>query len=168
MYICIYIYVCIYTYMYKYSHALTHTLFLSFSFSPSYKTFKTTFYMKWGIWHAKWRTSRMKSHAMGWLWLAGSIKLQVSFAKESYTRDNKREYSAKETYNFTNPSNRSHPIYMVHVFRMTKVILYRFQLPRATGRTAHVWKSHFIYGSCVFWRASWEGVWSWDLGCTEV
>jgi len=80
----------------------------------------------------------MKSHVMGWLWLVGSIKLQVSFAKESYKRDNKREYSAKETYNFTNPTNRSHPIYMVHVFRMTKVILYRFQLPRATGRTSHV------------------------------
>ena len=25
---------------------------------------------------------------MGWLWLVGSIKLQVSFAKEPYTRDN--------------------------------------------------------------------------------
>ena len=26
--------------------------------------------------------------AMGWLWLVGSIKLQVSFAKEPYKRDN--------------------------------------------------------------------------------
>jgi len=25
---------------------------------------------------------------MGWLWLAGSIKLWVSFAKEPYKRDN--------------------------------------------------------------------------------
>jgi len=33
--------------------------------------------------------------AMGWLRLVGSLKLQVSFAKEPYK---KRRYSAKETY----------------------------------------------------------------------
>jgi len=27
-------------------------------------------------------------YTMGWLWLVGSIKLQVSFAKETYKRDN--------------------------------------------------------------------------------
>jgi len=30
----------------------------------------------------------LKIHLMGWLWLVGSIKLQVSFAKELYKRDN--------------------------------------------------------------------------------
>jgi len=43
---------------------------------------------------------------MGWLPLVGSLKLQVSFAKKPY----KRAYnSAKETYNFKEPTNRSHP-----------------------------------------------------------
>ena len=30
----------------------------------------------------------LKIHPMGWLWLVGLIKLQVSFAKELYKRDN--------------------------------------------------------------------------------
>jgi len=33
------------------------------------------------------RTTLMNCAAMGWLWLVGSIKLQVSFAKETYKRD---------------------------------------------------------------------------------
>jgi len=44
---------------------------------------------------------------MGWLRLAGSLKVQVSIAKEPYKRD---LYSAKETYNFKEPNNCSHPI----------------------------------------------------------
>jgi len=44
---------------------------------------------------------------MGWLQLVGSFKLSVSFAKEPYKRE---LYSAKETYNFKEPTNRSHPI----------------------------------------------------------
>jgi len=44
---------------------------------------------------------------MGWLRLVGSLKLQVSFAKEPYKR---RINSAKETYNFKEPTNRSHPM----------------------------------------------------------
>jgi len=44
---------------------------------------------------------------MGWLRLIGSLKLQVSFAKEPYKRD---LYSAKETYNFKELTNCSHPI----------------------------------------------------------
>jgi len=43
---------------------------------------------------------------MAWLRLVGSLKLYVSFAKEPY----KREYSAKETYNFKEPTKRSHPV----------------------------------------------------------
>jgi len=35
-----------------------------------------------------WRRNvRWPVHIMGWLWLVGSIKLQVSFAKELYRRD---------------------------------------------------------------------------------
>jgi len=44
---------------------------------------------------------------MGWLRLVGSLKLEVSFVKEPYKRD---LYSAKETYNLKEPTNRSHPI----------------------------------------------------------
>jgi len=32
--------------------------------------------------------SIMSNTSMGWLWLVGSIKLYVSFAKEAYKRDN--------------------------------------------------------------------------------
>jgi len=44
--------------------------------------------------------------AMGWLRLVGSLKLYVSFAKEPY----KRDYFTKETYDFKEPTNRSHSI----------------------------------------------------------
>ena len=43
---------------------------------------------------------------IGWLRLVGSSKLYVSFAKEPY----KRLYSAKETYDFKEPTSRSPPI----------------------------------------------------------
>ena len=49
---------------------------------------------------------------MGWLRLVGSLKVKVSNAKELYKRDDilqKRRYSAKETYNFKELTNRSHP-----------------------------------------------------------
>jgi len=42
---------------------------------------------------------------MGWPRLVGSLKLQVSFAKEPYER-----YSAKKTNNFKEPTTRRHPI----------------------------------------------------------
>jgi len=44
---------------------------------------------------------------VGWLRLVGSIKLQVFFAKEPYKRD---DILQKESYNFKEPTNRSHPI----------------------------------------------------------
>jgi len=47
---------------------------------------------------------------MGWLRVAGSLKLQVSFAKEPYQRD----YSAKETCNFKEPTDRSH---LIHTYK---------------------------------------------------
>jgi len=47
------------------------------------------------------------SFAIGWLRLVGSLKLQVSSAKEPHKRD---LYSAKATCNFKKPTNRSHPI----------------------------------------------------------
>ena len=58
-----------------------------------------------------WYGSSRKEATMGWLRLVGSLKLQVSFAKEPY----KREYSANETYSFKKPTNRSHHIVMIKV-----------------------------------------------------
>ena len=52
------------------------------------------------------RARAYKCHYMGWLRLVGSIKVKVFSAKEPY----KRDYSAKETYNLIDPTNRSHPI----------------------------------------------------------
>jgi len=51
---------------------------------------------------------RQKAH-MGWLWLVGSSKIIGHFCKRALQ---KRRYSAfaKETYNFEEPTNRSHPI----------------------------------------------------------
>jgi len=63
-----------------------------------------------------WQKSHVWSHVakpftltqltMGWLRLVGSLKLQVSFAKEPYKKDD----SAKETCCFKQPTHRSHPI----------------------------------------------------------
>ena len=55
---------------------------------------------------------------MGWLRLVGSLKLQASFAKEPYKTD---DILQKETCNFKEPTNRSHPI--------------------------HVWSSAFVLGT---------------------
>ena len=44
---------------------------------------------------------------MGWLPLVGSSKITGLFCKRALQ---KRRYSAKETYNFKEPTNRSHPI----------------------------------------------------------
>jgi len=44
---------------------------------------------------------------MGWLRLVGSLKLQVSFAEYHLFY---RALFAKETYDFKEPTNRSHPI----------------------------------------------------------
>jgi len=44
---------------------------------------------------------------MGLPWIVGLMKLQVSFVKEPY----KRDYSAIETYNLIDPTDRSHPIH---------------------------------------------------------
>jgi len=40
------------------------------------------------IHHILTHRTRQREWYMGWLWLVGSIKLQVSFAKEPYKRDN--------------------------------------------------------------------------------
>ena len=44
---------------------------------------------------------------MGWLRLVGSLKITGLFCKRALY---KRLYSAKVTYNFKEPTNRSHPI----------------------------------------------------------
>jgi len=55
----------------------------------------------------KAKNDSFEGQNMGWLWLGGSLELQVTFAKEPYKRQKK---SAKETYNFKEPTNRSQPI----------------------------------------------------------
>jgi len=58
---------------------------------------------------------------IGCLRVVGSLKLQVSFAKELHKRDDilqtlqKKRYSAKETYDFKEPTNRATPYMMVCV-----------------------------------------------------
>ena len=57
---------------------------------------------------------------MGWLRLVRSIELQVSFAEEAYKID---DILQKKTYNFKEPTNRSHPMHLYlytykHVQRM--------------------------------------------------
>ena len=64
---------------------------------------------------------------IGWLWLVGLIKLQVSFAKISLY---KRRYSAKETYNLIDPTDHSHPIIqyasriLIHIFIHTYIYIH--------------------------------------------
>ena len=48
---------------------------------------------------------------MVWLRVGGCLKIQVSFAKEPYKRD---QYSAKETHIFKNPTHRSYPIASIY------------------------------------------------------
>jgi len=51
----------------------------------------------------------MQTNNMGWLRLVGSIKIKGLFCKRALS---KRRYSAKETYNFIDPTDRSDPISM--------------------------------------------------------
>ena len=62
----------------------------------------------------------MRYTAMGWLSLVGSIKLLVSFAKEPC----KRVYSAKEFYNYIDPTNCSHPIFITGLCVHTYLYIY--------------------------------------------
>jgi len=57
---------------------------------------------------------------MGWLRLVGSLKLQVFFAKEPYKRD---WILPKETYNFKESTNRSHPI-CINPYIRTNILTY--------------------------------------------
>ena len=49
----------------------------------------------------------LHTYTMGWLRSVGSIKFQVSFAGHRLFY---RSFFAKETYDFIDPTNRSHPI----------------------------------------------------------
>ena len=62
-----------------------------------------------------------------WLHVVDSLKLQVSFAKEPYK---KRRYSAKETYDFKEPTNRRHPI--VEYYHTLQCIATRTAIHRST------------------------------------
>jgi len=63
-------------------------------------------------------------YTMGWLWLVGSFKLWVSFAKEPYKRD---DIMQKRPIMFTKPTNRSHPILDVRIsLQATLMKIWRF------------------------------------------
>jgi len=63
---------------------------------------------------------------MGWLRLVGSLNYRTLFQN--------RWYSAKETYNFKDPTNRSHPI-------ASKCVL---QFISHVNESCHVWMSHVV------------------------
>ena len=68
-------------------------------------------------------TSLCKLLDMGWLRLAGSLKLQVSFAKEPYKRD---YILQKKTSNFKKPTNRSHRIH-AYMSMYTGMCMYMYK-----------------------------------------
>jgi len=72
IYIYIYIYTIMYIYIYMYSGAIGRTQVRESSTAHGACTCNTHPFV-----HIR----------MGWLWLIGSIKLQVCFAKEPYKRD---------------------------------------------------------------------------------
>jgi len=104
---------------------------------------------------------------MGWLRFVGSLKLYVSFAKEPYKRD---VYSAKETYNFKEPTNCSHPILRMcsshfclaigkfHIFhkhtRNTKRLLRRCVCECWCIYISHMFMSHTHIYVCVTYKCS--------------
>jgi len=78
---------------------------------------------------------------MGWRRLLASIKLWVSFARE------KRQYSARETYNVIDPTDRSQPISMLgSCFKET-------------------YKEKAFYDSappCIIWQSNVLGRYAWE------
>ena len=65
--------------------------------------------------HSCWpRTADME-----WLRLVGSLKIIGLFCKRALL---KRRYSTKETYNFKEPTNRSHPICREMCFTTTELV----------------------------------------------
>ena len=93
------------------------------------------------VWHVQTyrETERQtdRHRHMGCLRLVDSLTLQVSFAKEPYE---KRLHSAKETYEFKEPTNRSHPI--GHTQTHTDIHRYT-QIHTDTHRYTQVHTHHF-------------------------
>ena len=85
--------------------------------------------------------SAMQMSNMGWLRVVGYLKLQVSFAKELYTRE---DYFAKETYNFKEPTTRSHP--MVSALSLPHIHL---ETQRVHKKIIGLFLKNFF----LFWRA---------------
>ena len=70
---------------------------------------------------------------MGWLRFVGSFKLQVSFAKETYKRD---DILPKRPMSFKEPTNRSHPISHMNERVVSHVdrIMYERVIPHVNER----------------------------------
>ena len=88
---------------------------------------------------------------MGWLRLVGSLKLQVSFAKEPYKRD---LYSAKETYIFKRPTNRSHFIHSEWGAQNADAMLQNRLVGSLNYRSllqkSHIKETYFCNRACYF------------------
>ena len=91
--------------------------------------------------------------AMGWLRLVGSFKSWVCFAKEPYKRD---DILQKRTYNFKEPTNRSHPICKWGSFDIT-TLWCNEQVPRSLPHKKPIYVRLFckskpgILGGVLFW-----------------
>jgi len=92
---------------------------------------------------------------MGWRGGVGSLKIQFSSAKEPYKKD---LYSAKETYIFKKPTNRSHTILSLFSFNLSLsslfALLSHFSLAVTTlARLSRLQASSYIELSCMEYRA---------------
>jgi len=97
------------------------------------------------VWHPS-PTRGMSPIHMGWLRWVGSLKLQVSFAQEPYKR---KLYSAKETYNFKEPTNRSHPICVTSLTN-TRHVTHSYVWHASSIHVWHallIWHASFIHAS---------------------
>jgi len=89
----------------------------------------------------------------------------------------KRPYAAKETYNYKEPTNRSHPVHMIaychvwtrHISYQWVMSLVKNSLSMSVSRvwvisnmdeSCHIWTSHVRY-QCVWSYTGWQG----PIGC---
>ena len=111
-----YMYVYIYVYVYVYIHICVYISLCIVALCVQCGGLRWSWNMTYIWYYCAWKGVVY----MGWLRLLGSLKLQVSFAENHFF------YMAllqKETYNFKEPTNRSHPI-VVYIVYMHKMYIY--------------------------------------------
>ena len=96
------------------------------------------------VWHASFII-------MGWLWLVGSIKLQVSFAKETYKRDDilqKRPIISSILLTVATPYDMpSSYVWLDSFMCVTWLVTWRIQMCDMTH--SYVWHASFIRVTCL-------------------